>query len=49
MDEIETIEIDHIVDGILIEKTDKKKMDAARRKRLFAAAFDQGSSGVWNE
>ena len=39
MDEIETIEIDHIAKGILIEKTDKKKMDAARRKRLYAAAF----------
>ena len=39
MDEIETMEIDHIVDGILVEKTEKKKMDTARRKRLFAAAF----------
>ncbi|SCY10794.1 helix-turn-helix domain-containing protein [Butyrivibrio sp. INlla14] len=39
MSDFEIIGIDGIADGMLIEKTDMKKMDSDRRKRLTADAF----------
>jgi DNA-binding transcriptional regulator YiaG len=33
------IEINNIIDGVVIEQSDKKQFEAERNKRLFAEAF----------
>ena len=33
------LELDGIANGVLVEKTDKTKADANKRKRMYASAF----------